>query len=125
MTTALVVAVAVAGLALAGAGAVEAIRGRPAGIALLVVAAAAELVLLVAVGASVVALARGHDPASTATAIGYLVGVPFVVPVAAFLALAERSRWGSVVLGAGGLVLAVLAARLGQVWQPASAALGL
>jgi hypothetical protein len=84
VTTALVVAVAAAGLVLAAACAVEAIRDRPAGIALLAVAAVAELVLLVAVGASVVALARGHDPASTATAIGYLVGVPFVVPVAAF-----------------------------------------
>jgi hypothetical protein len=125
VTTALVVAVAVAGLVLAAACAVEAIRDRPAGIPLLAVAVAAELVLLVAVGASVVALARGHDPASTATTIGYLVGVPFVLPFAAVVALAERSRWGSVVLGAGGLVLAVLAARLGQVWQPAAATLGL
>ena len=125
MTPTLAVAIATAGLLLACTGAAQALRDRPPGRVLLALAGLTELVLLVAVGASIVALVTGHDPASTATVIGYLIGVPLVLPVTAVLALAEPSRWGSVVLGAGGLVVAALAARLHQVWQPAAATLGL
>jgi hypothetical protein len=63
-------------------------------------------------------LAGGHRPASLLIAILYLVGIVLVMPVTAVLGIAERSRWGPVVLGVGALVVCVLFARIDQVWKP-------
>lgn len=126
MTTTWTIAVAVAGLLLAGVAGVWALLlRRAAPLWLLGLTAAAEVVLLGAVSASVGGLVAGHSPASTATLIGYLIGTPLVLPFAAAVAVEERTRWGTVVLAAAGLVVAVLAARLYQVWQPALSTTGL
>jgi hypothetical protein len=125
MTTRWTLAVAVAGLLLAGAAAVVALARRASARWLLAVTTAVEVVLLAAVGACVVGLLDGHRPASIATLIGYLIGTPLVLPFAAAVAVEERTHWGTAALVAGGLVVAVLAARLHQVWQPAVSAAGL
>jgi hypothetical protein len=125
MTTRWTLAVAVAGLLLAGAAAVVALARRASARWLLAVTTAVEVVLLAAVGACVVGLLDGHRPASIATLIGYLIGTPLVLPFAAAVAVEERTPWGTAALVAGGLVVAVLAARLHQVWQPAVSAAGL
>lgn len=125
MTTTWTIAIAVAGLVLAGMAGALAVLRRPAPLWLLGVTGAAEVVLLAAVAASVVGLVGGHRPASTATLVGYLFGTPLVLPFAGAIALEERTRWGTAILAAGGLVVAVLAVRLHQVWQPALSPTGL
>jgi hypothetical protein len=49
--------------------------------------------------------------------LGYLVTPLFIVPLAGFWALAERTRWGPAVLVFGCLTVPVLIIRLGQVWD--------
>jgi hypothetical protein len=49
--------------------------------------------------------------------IGYLVTPLFIVPLAGFWALAERSRWGPAVIVFGCLTIPVLIIRLRQVWE--------
>jgi hypothetical protein len=80
-----------------------------------------ELLLLVQAAIAVVALAGGERPAETATFLGYLVGV-LLVPVAGLLwARAEPTRWAGGVIVVAGLVVAVMAWRLLQLWEIAGA----
>ncbi|WP_433264956.1 hypothetical protein ACQPZF_36580 [Actinosynnema sp. CS-041913] len=50
------------------------------------------------------------------TFIGYLLGPVLVLPLTAFWALAERSRWGAAVLTVGCLSIPVMILRLNQIW---------
>ena len=64
-----------------------------------------------------VQLARGEKPEQgTAIFVAYLLGAFACVPAAGFMSLAERTRWGSVTVAAGGIVLAVLEVRLYDIW---------
>lgn len=87
--------------------------GRPESIA----AALLELGVLVYVIVRVVDLVGGHRTSSTVIVVVYLVGIVLVMPIAGVLAVAERSRWGPIVLGFGALVVCVLFARLDQIWS--------
>ena len=100
-----------------GAG-VRALRDQAVGRPELVAAGVLELGVLVYVVVRVVDLVGGHRPSSTAIVVVYLVGIALVMPMAGLLALAERSRWGPIVLGVGALVVCVLFARLDQIWSP-------
>ena len=82
----------------------------------LVSAGALEVGVLFYVGVRVAELIGGHRAPSQALAVVYLVGILLVMPVAVALGLAERSRWGPAVLVAGALTVAVLFARIDQVW---------
>ena len=93
-----------------------AVRDRAAGTPHLAVAAAIEVVVLVQVVVAVVQLARGHRPESTATFLGYLVVTPLVLPFTGFIALDERTRWGSAALALGLVTVAALVGRLGTLW---------
>lgn len=84
----------------------------------LILAGALELALLVYLVFRIVDLARGHHPSSLGVLVVYLVATALVMPVAAGFALAERSRWGPVVLAFGALVVCVLFARINQLWSP-------
>jgi hypothetical protein len=48
--------------------------------------------------------------------VAYLAGAALAVPAAGFMSLLERTRWGSAIVTAGGLVLAVLEIRLFDIW---------
>lgn len=76
---------------------------------------ALELVLLVLAGAGIVALIGGEaaDPGSL---IAYLITVVVLAPVALLWGIAEKSRWGSGVLCVGLATVAVLVARIDQLW---------
>ncbi|AVV43649.1 hypothetical protein PYK79_38250 [Streptomyces sp. ID05-04B] len=64
-----------------------------------------------------VQLARGEKPEQGTTLfVAYLLGAFACVPTAGFMSLAERTRWGSVTVAAGGVVLAVLEVRLFDIW---------
>ncbi|MEU2622744.1 hypothetical protein ABZ642_32225 [Streptomyces sp. NPDC007157] len=67
--------------------------------------------------AGIVLLTRGDKPAQGTTIfVAYLLGAFACVPAAGFMSLAERTRWGSVTVAAGGVVLAVLEVRLYDIW---------
>ncbi|GGZ60555.1 hypothetical protein [Streptomyces bluensis] len=117
MLDALTVATAIAALLLAAWCGWAAYRDQPTkdwhfiGMAVVSVLALAQL----AVG--VVQLARGQKPdQGTTIFVAYLLGALACVPVAGFMSLAERTRWGSVTVAAGGVVLAVLQVRLYDIW---------
>ncbi|WP_335975575.1 hypothetical protein [Streptomyces sp. CA2R106] len=79
--------------------------------------AVVTLAVLVQLVVAVVQLTRGDRPAhGLAVFVPYLAGAVCVVPAAAFMSLAERTRWGSAIVAAGGVVLAVLELRLDQIW---------
>ncbi len=79
--------------------------------------AVVTLVVLAQVVIAGVQLGRGDRPAQgMAVFLAYLVGGLCTVPAAGVMSLAERTRWGSSIVAAGGLVLAVLELRLHEIW---------
>ncbi|MEU9759343.1 hypothetical protein [Streptomyces sp. NPDC047985] len=117
MLDALTVAVAVSALALAAWCGLAAYRDQPTkdwhfiGMAVVLLLALAQLVV------GIVRLARGERPEQgTAIFVAYLAGAFLAVPAAGFLSLGERTRWGSVTVSAGAVVLAVLEVRLYDIW---------
>ncbi|MBT2490111.1 hypothetical protein J7E96_16605 [Streptomyces sp. ISL-96] len=117
MLDALTVAVSVAALVLAAWCGYAAYRDQPTkdwhfiGMAVVSVLALAQVVV------GVVQLARGEEPHDGAVIfVSYLVGALAAVPAAGFLSLAERTRWGSVTVASGAVVLAVLEVRLHDIW---------
>jgi hypothetical protein len=87
------------------------------GLGLLGVLALLELGLLVQAAIGFVELFTTERDLSGLTFAGYLLACLVVVPLAAFWALGERSRWGAGVLLVGCLAIPVLIVRLGQVWN--------
>ncbi|MEU3553972.1 hypothetical protein [Streptomyces fragilis] len=117
MLVALTVATAVAALLLAAWCGWAAWRDQPTKdwhfIGMGVVALLATVQLVV----GVVQLARGEKPEQgTVIYVAYLLGAFACVPAAGFMSLAERTRWGSLTVAAGGFVLAVLQVRLYDIW---------
>ncbi|MBK5992150.1 hypothetical protein JHN53_10945 [Streptomyces sp. MBT58] len=117
MLDALTVAVAVTALALAAWCGHAAYKDQPTkdwhfiGMTVVTVLALAQLVV------GIVQLARGERPEQgMAVFIAYLIGSFAAVPAAGVLSLSERTRWGSVTVAAGALVLAVLEVRLYDIW---------
>ncbi|MDJ0381699.1 hypothetical protein [Streptomyces sp. G-G2] len=117
MLDALTVAIGVAALALAAWCGFAAWRDQPtkdwhfAGMGLVTLLVLAQLVV------GLVLLARGEQPHDGKVLfVAYLVGAFAAVPAAGFLSLTERTKWGSVTVAAGAVVLAVLEVRLYDIW---------
>lgn len=117
MLDALTAVTAVAALLLAAWCGWAAYRDQPTkdwhfiGMAVVSLLAAVQLVV------GLVRLARGGEPEQgTVIFVAYLLGAVACVPAAGFMSLAERTRWGSVTVAAGGVVLAVLEVRLYDIW---------
>lgn len=81
----------------------------------LVGAAVVEAVVIAVVGDAVAHIAGGHRPHELATYIGYLIALLLIVPVGAFFALVERTRFGSLILAIAALLTPVLIVRLLQI----------
>lgn len=96
---------------------VPALRDRPIGRSHLAALVVVEVGLLVQAVVAIVQLARGEDADELAVFIGYLIGSLVIVPIGAFLGLAERTRWGSVVAGVACLIVPVVVLRMQQLWQ--------
>lgn len=113
------VLVVLAGAALVGLtllGAAFAVVGRGLDLGPFVLAALAEVVLLVQLVVAVVRLAGGERPESPVLVLSYLAAALLILPVAVFWALGERSRWSNAIMAvAGGGVLAMVA-RLWDLW---------
>jgi hypothetical protein len=73
--------------------------------------AVVSLLAVVQLVVGIVLLARGEKPEQ-----GTTIFVAYLLPAAGFMSLAERTRWGSVTVAAGGIVLAVLEVRLYDIW---------
>ncbi|MFF2652381.1 hypothetical protein [Streptomyces sp. NPDC058045] len=117
MLDVLTIATALAALVLAAWCGFAAYRDQPTkdwhfiGMAVVALLAVVQLVV------GIVQLARGEKPEQgTAIFVAYLLGAAACVPAAGFMSLAERTRWGSVTVAAGGVVLAVLEVRLFDIW---------
>jgi hypothetical protein len=106
----------VAGLALAGYALLMTALNRRVGLVLLAALGVLEILLLVLVGLIVARLFGSGRPASLPTLIGYLIATPLVPIIAGLWGAMERSRWGSAVVGVGGLVAAILIVRLHEIW---------
>jgi hypothetical protein len=79
--------------------------------------AVVTLVVLVQVVVALAQLGRGERPAhGLAVFLPYLLGAACAIPAAAVMSLAERTRWGSAIVAAGGVILAVLELRLHEIW---------
>jgi small-conductance mechanosensitive channel len=79
--------------------------------------AVVSVLALVQLVTGIVSVARGEEPAQGTTIfVSYLLGAFVCVPAAGFMSLAERTKWGSVTVAAGGVVLAVLEVRLYDIW---------
>ncbi|WP_433242107.1 hypothetical protein ACQPYK_37440 [Streptosporangium sp. CA-135522] len=96
---------------------VTAVRDRAMGTVLLAALGVLELGLLVQAGLAIAGVIRGEGPDETATLVGYLAGTLVIPPAAAFLGLAERSRWGAVVIAVAAFAICVMVGRLLQIWQ--------
>ena len=89
---------------------------KPSGFSLALVAGS-EFGLLMQLIASITLVILGEQAAlDTWEFFGYLV-VAIMVPVgAAIWALVERSRWSTVIMGAGVLTVVVMLVRMHQIW---------
>lgn len=122
MLDALTVALGVAALALAAWCGHAAWRDQPTkdwhfiGMAVVTVLVLAQLVI------GLVKLAQGEKPdEGTVIFVAYLLGAFAAVPAAGMLSLTERTKWGSVTVAAGAVVLAVLEVRLHDIWGTSGA----
>ncbi|GAU66136.1 hypothetical protein SSP35_02_05050 [Streptomyces sp. NBRC 110611] len=117
MFDALTVAIGVTALALAAWCGFAAYRNQPTKdwhfIGMGVVAVLGLVQLLI----GIVRLAGGERPEQgTMIFVAYLLGAFACLPAAGFMSLSERTRWGSLTVSAGGVVLAVLEVRLFDIW---------
>jgi len=109
------VALALAGV-LAVVLVVDLVRDRAAQDSHFIGLAVVEVVMLVQLVGGVVALARTERDVEGAVFVSYLVTNLLVPIVAAFFALAERSRVGTTILLLGVATVAGLEVRLWDVW---------
>ena len=119
MNTVLAAAVVSLSLVLAAWTVVVAARGTGIRNSLLVGLLALEGLLLLQLVVGTVLVAGGQRPPSTVTFFAYLVGVLVVLPVGTLWSVAEKSRPSTLVLTVACLAVAVMTARLLQLWADA------
>jgi hypothetical protein len=114
----LTIVVFVAALALMGLSGWYAARSRLVDDRLLLLAGVLEVGLLVqlVVALSHLRAVKGGG-SEQATFAAYAITLPFVAPAALFLALKEKTRWSMGVVVVGAFGVAVMTARLQQIWN--------
>ncbi|GII97209.1 hypothetical protein [Sinosporangium siamense] len=96
---------------------INTVRDRAMGMFVLVGLGVVEVAILVLAAVITVGMINGEGPADRVTLIGYLLTIVIVPLGAAFLGLAERSRWGSGVIVVGAFTVAAMSGRVVQLWQ--------
>ncbi|MBW9205018.1 hypothetical protein KV102_01925 [Mumia sp. zg.B53] len=109
--------VALAAVAVAGYAAFLLVRDRPVDNPLFYAAAALEVLVVVQTVAGCVALANTGRDVEGVTFVGYLLTCVLIPPAAVIWGVAEKTRWGTGVVVVGMLTVAVLVARLVQIWN--------
>ncbi|MCE7010407.1 hypothetical protein LWC34_47525 [Kibdelosporangium philippinense] len=90
---------------------------QPYGLALAGAALVLELALIGQLVTGLVNLFTTDRVVDKLTFISYLAGPVVILPLSAYWAAAERSRWGSGVLVIGCLSIPILILRLRQIWD--------
>jgi hypothetical protein len=107
------------GAALVGAvwTAALAARNQRVGNALLIELAVVEVLVIVQLLVAVIKVAVGDRPDSTLTFLAYAVGELVILPAGVFWSQAEKSRSSTLVITVAGLGVAVMTARMLQIWS--------
>ncbi len=92
------------------------IRNRPVILRQLWGAAVVEVALVIQLVLSAVMMASSNKEFDPVNMWGYLIVVLLILPIAAFWAFAERTRWSSVVLMVASWTVIFLELRLLQIW---------
>jgi len=122
MLDAVTITVSVASLLLAAWCGYATLRDQPTKDWHFIGMAVVTVLALVQTVVGVVKLAGGEKPHDgTVIFVAYLIGALCTIPAAAFMSLTERTRWGSAIVAAGGVILAVLEVRLFDIWGGISA----
>ncbi len=109
-------ALIVGALLIAALAGISAVRRRGPDAATILAAIGTEILLVGQAVVAVVVSVDGQGADEPVLFFSYLVAVVMLLPVALLLARAEPTRFGSLVIVVGGLVLAVLVVRLQQLW---------
>lgn len=117
MVDALAITIIVAALLAAAVSGLMALLDRPPRPVQLVGLSLVELLLLVQAVTAMGRMFTGDRPEQLATFVGYLLTVLLIPPLATLLGWSERTRWGSVIVAVGCLVVPVMVVRLQQVWH--------
>ncbi len=99
-------------------GIVTAAADKPPGKAQLIYAAAVEVAVVVQSVIAAILIVGGFRPAELATAIGYLIGIAVLIPLAWFWANVERTRFSGVVLAVAAAAVSAMTLRLLVLWTP-------
>lgn len=84
-----------------------------------------ELLLIVQVVIAFIAPFAGNAPQGDLFEFwAYLVTAIIIPPAAVVWSLVERNRWSTVILGVAALAIAVMIARMQQIWSGVSAFIG-
>ncbi|MFM1993712.1 MAG: hypothetical protein RL537_401 [Actinomycetota bacterium] len=84
---------------------------------LIIVFFCVELSLFVQLAVSTgIVLAGAQAQVSTVEFFGYLLVALLIPPAAVIWALAEQSRWSTVVMGFASLTIAIMLIRMNQIW---------
>jgi hypothetical protein len=113
----LTITVYVLSAALAGLSLHRLLRRRLIDDPVIVAAALLEAALVVQLVVGLATSGAVVDGAERATFIAYLFTVLAIAPVAVFLAIKEKTQWAMAVVLGGALVVAILVARLQQIWS--------
>lgn len=119
MIDALATTVITVALLLAAWTALLAVRARAPRWGTLIALGGVTLLVLAQAVVAAVLLVRGERPDAVPAFAGYHVVAVLILPAAAAWAIADRSRWSSVVLTVACLTLAVLTVRMQQIWATA------
>ena len=76
-----------------------------------------EVLVLVQLVVAVVEVVAGSHPDSTVTFLSYAVGELVIVPIGVLWSQAEKSRSSTLVITVAALALAVMTARMFQMWS--------
>lgn len=103
-------------LVIAGWAAIRTIRDAPVIFKQLIAAGAVLAGLLVTMVVAGVQIFQGHTITEPVTFWGYFIAGAFLFPLAGVWAIAERTRWSSVVLLIAAIAFAVVQLRLHVLW---------
>ncbi len=94
-----------------------AVRDRLIDDLVVILAVVIELGLVVQAVVGIVNVGSIGDGTEQATYIAYLVSLPLIPVGTIFLAIKEKSRWAMGSIAVGGFAVAVMSARLLQIWN--------
>ncbi len=94
-----------------------AVRDRLVDNTILLLVAALEIGLIVQVVVGLVGLGEVQDSTARATFVAYLVSLPVIPVGTALLTIKEKTVWAMGALAVGAFAVAVMTARLQQIWN--------